>query len=502
MSATLGVLLDSLGPELVRPVTLPRGTDVPVGGPVIYDPAEPPAGLEGAVLLAASRPSADVLPKLVEAGVAAVIVKSDDERWASAGTAVLRAAPEVSWGQLYTLIDALLAVAGPFGPGEPADLFTLANQIAARVGGAVAIEDLAMRILAYSTIEGQRIDDLRRDGILGRRVPEHPTHVEEYTAVLRSDGAIWSREPREFLPRLAIAVRARGEALGTIWAVEADRPLAPDAAEVLAEAAVAAAPHLARVNLDADEVRRRRTEQLGRLLRGLGPTEELAAAFGLPAGKPVTVVAISRGDHAVDAVYAGDLLRSAFAAYRVRAAAGAVDGRAYAIVSADSRAPLLHRITADALAQANERLGDGWRAGIGRSVPLVAVPESLRQAEAALRVLYSHLGRGDIGRHEDLAAPLLLLDVGTAMRELPALTGEPLARVTEHDRRHGTDYLHSLRAWIASHYDVPRAAEVLSLHPNTLRYRLRRIGELIDIDDPDTRLVLALQLRLRGDSHA
>lgn len=502
MSATLGVLLDSLGPELVRPVTLPRGADIPVGAPVIYDPAEPLAGLEGAVLLAASRPSADVLPELVKAGVAAIIVKSGDERWAAAGTAVLKAAPEASWGQLYTLIDALLAVAGPFGPGEPADLFTLANQVAARVGGAVAIEDLAMRILAYSTIDGQQIDDLRRDGILGRRVPGHPTHAEEYTAVLRSDGAIWSREPREFLPRLAIAVRARGEALGTIWVVEADRPLSPDAAEVLAEAAVVAAPQLARVNLAADEVRRRRAEQLGRLLRGVGPTEELAAAFGLPVSQPVTVVAISRGDHAVDAVYAGDLLRVAFAAYRIRVAAGAVDGRAYAIVSTDSRAPLLHRIIADVLAQANERLGDGWRAGIGRTVPLAAVPESLRQAEAALRVLYSHLGKGDIGRHADLAAPLLLLDVGTAMRGLPTMTGEPLARVAEHDRRHGTDYLHTLQAWIASHYDVSRAAEVLSLHPNTLRYRLRRIGELIDIDDPDTRLVLALQLRLRGGQHA
>ena len=37
----------------------------------------------------------------------------------------------------------------------------------------------------------------------------------------------------------------------------------------------------------------------------------------------------------------------------------------------------------------------------------------------------------------------------------------------------------------------------MTLHPNTLRHRLRRLAELIDIDDPDLRLALALQLRLR-----
>ncbi|MGW2222615.1 helix-turn-helix domain-containing protein, partial [Nonomuraea sp. NPDC001684] len=71
------------------------------------------------------------------------------------------------------------------------------------------------------------------------------------------------------------------------------------------------------------------------------------------------------------------------------------------------------------------------------------------------------------------------------VRELPAdadvLTGSMLDRVN-----------HSS----AAHYDVPRAAEALSLHPNTLRYRLRRIGELIALDEPDVRLVLGLQLRL------
>jgi hypothetical protein len=55
--------------------------------------------------------------------------------------------------------------------GTSEELFALANAVAAVIGGSVAIEDLDHRVLAYSSIPGQRIDDLRRRGILERRVP-------------------------------------------------------------------------------------------------------------------------------------------------------------------------------------------------------------------------------------------------------------------------------------------------------------------------------------------
>ncbi|MBB4917870.1 PucR family transcriptional regulator [Streptosporangium saharense] len=511
---TLGVLLDSLGPEMVRPLAMPNGREPLIGTPVIYDPEETMTGLEGAVLLVTGRPSAEVLARAGEVGVAVVVAKpgaggeeSLAEAAEAAGTALLAAAPDVSWGQLYTLIDALLAVVAPvesLGDIRAADLFALANQVAVRVGGAVAIEDLAMRVLAYSTVEGQQIDDLRREGILGRRVPEHPTNAEEYAAVLRAEDAVWSYQPREYYPRLAIAIRAHGEALGTIWALRAEEPLATDAAQVLAEAARVAAPHLARITLAADEARRRRDECLCDLLRGLGPVRELATSFGLLPDEPVVVVTVGPHGRTADAfaaTHTGDLLRTAYAAYRMRAAAGAVDGCAYAIVAADSVTPLLRRITADVLARIPDRLGGQWRAGIGRVVSSVALaPTSARQAEEALRALCGPYARAEVGHHEELSAALFLMDVDVSVRAKPSLYGEPLGVVAAHDARHGTHYVRSLRVWVAAHYDVPRAADTLSLHPNTLRYRLRRIGELIDLDDPDTRLVLALQLRLNGAS--
>ncbi|SDH02496.1 DNA-binding transcriptional regulator, PucR family [Sinosporangium album] len=510
---TLGVLVDSLGPDVVQVLSMPRGREILIGAPVIYDPEEPMKGLDGAVLLATGRPSAQMIARAGEAGVAVVVVKPGScdattlaEAAHAAGTALLAAASDLSWGQLYTLIDALLAVVAPAteqvgGASRAPDLFALANQVAVRVGGAVAIEDLAMRVLAYSTVEDQKIDELRREGILGRRVPEHPTNTGEYSAVLRADGAVWSYEPVEFYPRLAIAVRAHGEALGTIWAVQSETPLAADAADILADAALAAAPHLAKISLAADEARRRRDECLGRLLRGMGPARGLAASFGLLQDEPLTVVTI--GPHtgpsdAFAATHAGDLLRTAYASYRMRAAAGAVDGHAYAIVAADSALPLLRKITGDTLDRVADRIGGRWRAGVSRTAPsLAALPAAARQADEALRALCGPFATTQVGGHAELAAALFLMEVDSSVRDTPAKYGEPLNLIADHDQRQGTHYLRTLRVWMAAHYDVPKAAETLSLHPNTLRYRLRRIGELIDLDDYDTRLVLGLQLRLR-----
>lgn len=507
---TLGMLLDSLGPDAVTAICLPGGRQTLVGAPVIHGAGESlVAPVEGALLLVTGRPDPADVQQAAAAGVAAVVVRGPvslaalEEVAGAAGIALLEAAPGLAWGQLYTLVDALLAIVAPasdLGETTAADLFALANQVAARVGGAVTIEDLAMRVLAYSTVDGQRIDDLRREGILGRRVPEHPTHAEEYAAVLRSDAAVWSYDPREYLPRLAIAVRAEGEALGTIWVIEADAPLASDTPQILAEAARNAAPHLARLNLAADEARRTRDEWLGWLLRGVGPVGELATSFGLDPGEPVVVVAIGSGDGDVFAAgHAGDLLRTAYLAYRMRGVVGAVGGRAYAVVAADSTAPVLRRITAGMLGRIEERLGGRWRAGIGRTVPsVVQAPLSARQAEEALRVMCGPFATGRVGGHAELSAALYLQELAASMRATPAHAGEPLSVLVEHDANHGTEWVRSLRVWAVKHYDVPRAAEALSLHPNTLRYRLRRIGELIALDDPDVRLVLALQLRLHA----
>jgi DNA-binding PucR family transcriptional regulator len=88
-----------------------------------------------------------------------------------------------------------------------------------------------------------------------------------------------------------------------------------------------------------------------------------------------------------------------------------------------------------------------------------------------------------------------LTERGAPSVDLPA---GPVQRIIEHDAQHSTTYAQSLLAYLDAFGEAIPAAGRLAVHENTLRYRIRRIQELfdLDLDDPDTRLVVWLQLRL------
>jgi hypothetical protein len=55
----------------------------------------------------------------------------------------------------------------------------------------------------------------------------------------------------------------------------------------------------------------------------------------------------------------------------------------------------------------------------------------------------------------------------------------------------------SMRAWLEHDRSIPTAADALCVHPNTLRYRLRRVEEVtgLSLNDQDAMLLTALLLR-------
>ena len=54
-----------------------------------------------------------------------------------------------------------------------------------------------------------------------------------------------------------------------------------------------------------------------------------------------------------------------------------------------------------------------------------------------------------------------------------------------------------MKTCLSAKADMPAAAEAVQVHANTFRYRMRRVRELFDLDleDPDVRLMVWLQLR-------
>ena len=85
-----------------------------------------------------------------------------------------------------------------------------------------------------------------------------------------------------------------------------------------------------------------------------------------------------------------------------------------------------------------------------------------------------------------------------ALAPVSELQEGAVATLLDHDRRYGTDYRVTLAAWLDNFGDNALTARSLSIHPNTVRYRLQRIVEVsgIRLDDPDERLVAMLHLRL------
>ena len=197
--------------------------------------------------------------------------------------------------------------------------------------------------------------------------------------------------------------------------------------------------------------------------------------------------------------------------------------RAVAVLALDSdtAGPIVRRLDLDALVGSEaggavlllpDPDGPGRPAALRRAFggapaaaavlgPTVAAREahrSLRWARIALELVRRDaLPAGRPTRVADhLATVVLLQDPGIAR----ALVTQQLSAVetlpeTERERLLGT-----LRAWLAHQRHTPRIAAELHVHPQTVRYRIGKLRELLGdaIDTPDGRFELELALRARG----
>ncbi|NUR84204.1 MAG: helix-turn-helix domain-containing protein, partial [Nonomuraea sp.] len=131
----------------------------------------------------------------------------------------------------------------------------------------------------------------------------------------------------------------------------------------------------------------------------------------------------------------------------------------------------------------------------------LAASGSREEAALVVRALRARDGRDDRGRYAsagDLGHALDVLRVLDAVRPVWERGGGPVHDLVRADLAAGGELVRSISAYLDAAGDVASAAKRLVLHPNTLRYRLRRARERygVDLDDPDTRLLLTLAVRL------
>lgn len=523
--AALWRIVEVLGPAVLRLVSSPDGAHAEIGEVSLHDPAEPLLTGDGDLVLALGAATdspavIDLVQAAADAGAAAVACKppaADDLTVCAAadeaGVALLRVEPEVTWGQLYLLTRDALASAGQPVDRHAAsirlgDLFAVADVIAARAGGPVTIEDARSRVLAYSNTPESELDEPRRQTILGRGVPPDWLQHLEDSGVFRR---LWASDDVVEMPplpeaglrrRLAVRVRAGNHVLGAIWLAEGLTPLGEEAGEALAEASQFVALHLLAHQSKADVEREVRGNLLRQVLDGAGSAELLAERLGIRADAGCSVVGFRiAGMEGADAVAVRDSVVSLIAlhseAFRWQAASIWIGETVYTLLPTDSPPSRVLTLAKDLVERIASVLDVTAVAGVGSTVPeLAQAVESRREADQVLRALA--IRGGSAATIEDVSAQRVLLVLSDLLDEHPELASDKVRTLMASDAEHGTVYVETLRAYLDAFGSIPNAAEQLDVHPNTMRYRLRRALELaeLDLEDGDERVVVELGLRL------
>ncbi|WP_033290682.1 PucR family transcriptional regulator [Amycolatopsis jejuensis] len=500
-------LVSQVGP-LLRLVREGDSADEPLTEIALYAPGAPAQFGPGCVVLAIGVTTEVELrglaAEMLSAGARVLAVKApvpvSDER-----LTVLEVNEDASWMHVATTIrEQLLEYARArvrSGDGG-SELFTLANAIHEALGAPVTIEDRFSALVAWSA--GQEQTDAERiETILGRAVGRQTLAEQrergEFARLHATPDPVYfeATEPDQ-LPRVAIAVRAGADVLGYVWAVVPE-PLDEVRTARLREFASLVALRLAGSRIETSYARRQRGELAAAVLGGSADRVE-ASRLQLGSG-PVCVLAAAPRGTAGELHRFADTLEYFLAAVHPRSAAVAGTGAVYALVAwpREHATPLSATVSL-----ARDFLGRTPLAGDfvvtvgGPAGSLRQIAEVRAQTDAALRALRHPASSGpSVQTVSDLALSVLLLQLAdvTESLGLPDRTGA-LDRLRAHD---GPDGLltETLTAYLDAASSTEAAAAALHIHPNTMRYRLRRIREVSGLDFGDADALLLAQLQLR-----
>jgi DNA-binding PucR family transcriptional regulator len=513
----LGELLLALDRTMVALVQAPRGLDMPVGSVALIDADDVRLGL------AADAGNADLfflvgvpedaalrwfdrqtrVPK-------AIFVKEPTDslvdRAAAAGAAVVAVDPRARWERLYRLANHFFEHRGDRGDPQLSrgtDLFSLAQSIADRTRGMISIEDAESHVLAYSS-SNDEADELRRLSILGRAgPPEHLQWIGQWGIfdALRASGEVVRVAERPELglrSRLAVGIhrpttdarRAPGFA-GTIWLQRGSSPLADDAEEVLRGGAVLAARIMGRL-ASAPSTHTMRVQEL----LGLGGDQTddvvtIARELGIVADGRAALIGFRSAGRPVPA----DVIALSASAFRADAQVASSGERVYVLLPKTGAPPAVTSWVRGVVAALRRELGLTLRAVI--AAPLAGLAGAAAARAEVDRVFDSaqrHPGAiGQVSSLDEARTTVLLDEIVSQVANQPRLVDPRVRALRENDPMLAA----TLQEYLDGFGDIGAVAQRLHVHPNTVRYRVRRIEKLLStsLADPDDRLVLALGLR-------
>jgi DNA-binding PucR family transcriptional regulator len=527
----LGQLLLALDATMVSLVDAPGGLDLPVGSAALIDSDDVrlgvPAAAGSADIFFLLGVTDDEASRWIDgrargpAPVAIFVKQPSDAVVAKAvavGSAVVAVDPRARWERLYQLINHVFEHHNPSmdrdEPDSGTDLFGLAQSVADRIHGMVSIENAESHVLAYSA-SNDEADELRRLSILGRAgPPDHLKWINQWGIfdALRAGGEVVRVAERPELglrPRLAIGIHQRAADarqppafVGSIWVQQGAQPLADDVEETLRGAAVLAARIMSRLTARPSTHTRWMRQLLG-LANLEGPEAPvdvavIARELGLAADGTAALIGWDTsigGDAGPRQPRLTEVLALSASAFRRDAQVAANGSRIYVLIPQTATTRSVTSWVRGTISALRTELAVQLRAAIAAPVAgLAGVAAARAEVDRVLDSAERHPVLGQVTSLAEARTTVLLDEIVTLVG-----TDERLVDPRIHDLRAQDPVLvETLRAYLDSFGDIGIAAQSLQVHPNTVRYRVRRIEKLLStsLADPEVRLVFSLGLRV------
>ena len=147
--------------------------------------------------------------------------------------------------------------------------------------------------------------------------------------------------------------------------------------------------------------------------------------------------------------------------------------------------------------RAVDKAGARPRAVLGSTVPVGSLGSSWSLARATLRAVEAGaIERAGLARADDVLSELLLFESAGLAERIATRRLAPFTALTPKARGRMEE---TALAYVQQHGNAAAMARALGVHPQTARYRLRGLRELLGdaLDDPDARFEIELALRAR-----
>jgi sugar diacid utilization regulator len=366
------------------------------------------------------------------------------------------------------------------------------TQVALTGEGQEGIAQAVYDLTGYPAAIEDRFGNLRAWAGPGRPDPYPKDPPEHRDSLLRR--AMKAAAPVRDGERLVSAAVLSGNPQGVLVLHDPDETAMEAERVAIEHATTVLSMELARLQTVAETETRLRSNLVIELIEGTDGPQALnrAQALGYDLGRPHRVVVIeggqSQGD--LDALFravrrgAREVRVGSLLAARLRDVVVLADAK-------EARWARFWAVVAGELRGADCRIGVG-----GRRAAMEEFPHSYQEAQLALNIQKAVGGRERLTLFDDLGVYQVLATANDSA-SLERFVHEWLGALMDYDATHGSQLVMTLSEYLDRGGNYDATARALSVHRNTLKYRLRRIRDVSghDLGIPDTQFNLQLASR-------